>query len=397
VNVDREMGILLTGTEEVVEPDSLARKLIRSAQTGQPLTVKLGLDPNAPDIHLGHTVVLEKLRQFQELGHQVVLLIGDFTGRVGDPTDKTATRKQLTTEQVDAFASTYVEQAVKVLDSERLSVRHNSEWLAPLSLAQLVELMAQVTLARILEREDFRRRMAEHLPLHLHELLYPLMQGYDSVALRADVELGGTDQRFNIMTARQLQEAYGQEPEVAMFMPILEGTDGVKKMSKSLGNYVGIAEPPGEMFGKIMSIPDGLISRWGTLLLGWPADRTALAQGPALRELKAELAHDLTQRFWGPEPAAEARSAFDRTFRSGEVPRDATPLPLPAGGPEVAALDLVAGLPGVPSRGEARRLLGQGAVTVDGRRVALEDRVVIGAGSWIRLGRHRFFRFEGDE
>jgi tyrosyl-tRNA synthetase len=392
VNVDRQLDVLLRGTVEVVDAESLARKLHRAHAAGRPLTVKLGLDPSAPDIHLGHTVVLEKLRQFQEFGHRVVLLIGDFTGRVGDPTDKSATRRQLTEDEVAEFARTYVDQATKVLDPRRITVRYNSEWLAPLTFQDLIRLMAHVTLARLLEREDFHRRMAEHLPLHLHELLYPLMQGYDSVALAADVELGGNDQRFNIMTARQLQQAYGQEPEVAMFLPLLEGTDGVKKMSKSLGNYVGITDPPFEMFGKVMSIPDGLVGRWGTLLLSWPADKTMGATGPAARALKAELAEALVARFWDAVAAAEARAAFDRTFKNREIPADATPVALPAERP-TAAVDLVAALPGIASRGEARRLLSQNAVEVDGRRIGPGDMVEVTAGSWVRVGRHRFFRF----
>lgn len=392
-SIDREVTLLCRGTVEVVQPEELAAKLRQSKQTGRPLTVKLGLDPTAPDIHLGHTVVLEKLRQFQELGHQVVLLIGDFTGRVGDPTDRSAARKQLTSEAVEAFGRTYVDQAVKILDPDRMVVRYNSEWLAPLTFQDLIELMAQLTLARLLEREDFHRRFTEHLPLHLHELLYPLMQGYDSVALKADVELGATDQRFNIMTARQIQEAYGLKPEVAFFMPLLEGTDGVKKMSKSLGNYVGISEPPGDMYGKVMSIPDGLVNRWGTLLLGWPEGRFAAltASGGNPRDLKGELAEGLVARFWGGEAATGAARQFVDTFRRGEVPDDAPRVALPTS--PVTAIDLVAGLPGVPSRAEARRLLTQGAITLDGVRIGKDDTLQVLDGSWVRVGRHRFFRF----
>lgn len=393
-SIGREVELLCRGTVEVVQPTELASKLRQSKQTGRPLTVKLGLDPTAPDIHLGHTVVLEKLRQFQELGHQVVLLIGDFTGRVGDPTDRSAARKQLTSEAVEVFGRTYVDQAVKILDPDRMIVRYNSSWLAPLTFQDLIELMAQLTLARLLEREDFHRRFSEHLPLHLHELLYPLMQGYDSVALKADVELGATDQRFNIMTARQIQEAYGLKPEVAVFMPLLEGTDGVKKMSKSLGNYVGISEAPGDMYGKVMSIPDDLVNRWGTLLLGWSEGRfeDLVARHGNPRDLKAELAEALVDRFWGAEAAAGAARQFVDTFRRGAVPEDAPRVPLPPS--PAAAVDVVAGLPGVPSRAEARRLLAQGAVTVDGVRIGKDDTVALSDNSWVRLGRHRFFRFQ---
>lgn len=395
MDVESQLDLLCRGTAEVVQREALGRKLVEASQTHRPLIVKLGLDPTAPDIHLGHTVVLEKLRQFQQLGHQVVLLIGDFTGQVGDPTDRSATRKQLTPETVERFARTYVDQASRILDRTRLAVRYNSEWLAPLNFSQLIQLMAQMTLARVLEREDFRRRFSEHMPLHLHELLYPLMQGYDSVALMADVELGGTDQRFNIMTARQIQEAYGQTPEVAVLLPILEGTDGVRKMSKSASNYIGITEPPLEMYGKVMSIPDSLIDRWGTLLLGWQPDANETLHP---RDRKAQLAAALVGRFWGQDQADAATRRWDETFRQGQVPQDAQSVGLkPEWASGVSAIELVAALPGVLSKGEARRLLSQGAVTLDGLRLGKDQTVSVGDQSWIRLGRHRFFRVQRDE
>ncbi|MCY0884481.1 MAG: tyrosine--tRNA ligase [Firmicutes bacterium] len=394
-SIAKTVDYLVRGCEDVVSPDLLARKLEQVPVRG-PLTVKLGVDPTAPDLHLGHTVVMEKLRQFQDLGHRVVLLIGDMTGRVGDPTEKASTRKQLSAEEVAAFARTYVEQAGKVLDVERLTVRYNSEWLEALQFADVVELLSRMTVARVLERDDFARRFAAHVPIHLHELLYPLMQGYDSVALRADVELGGTDQRFNIMTARQIQEAYGQEPEVGMFLPILEGTDGVRRMGKSLGNYIGISEPPEEIYGKTMSIPDSLIERWGVLLLGWDAAevRARLAAGTNPRDLKAELARALVARFWNPAAAEAAEAAFNRTFRERQVPEDAPRVPLPSDPWQGPALDLVARLPGIPSRSEARRLLQQGAVVVDGERLGDGATVTVRAGSWVRVGKRRFFRLE---
>lgn len=394
-SIAKTVDYLVRGCEDVVSAELLARKLERVPERG-PLTVKLGVDPTAPDLHLGHTVVMEKLRQFQDLGHRVVLLIGDMTGRVGDPTEKASTRRQLGAEEVAAFARTYVEQAGKVLDPSGLTVRYNSEWLGALDFAGVVELMSRMTLARVLERDDFARRFQAHVPIHLHELLYPLMQGYDSVALKADVELGGTDQRFNIMTARQIQEAYGLEPEVGMFLPILEGTDGVRRMGKSLGNYIGISEPPEEIYGKTMSIPDGLIARWGVLLLGWDADRVArrLEAGENPRDLKAELARALVERFWGPGPAEEAEAAFNRTFRQHRVPEDAPRVALPADPWQVTALDLVARLPGIPSRSEARRLLQQGAVVLNGERLAEGATVTVHAGSWVRVGKRRFFRLE---
>lgn len=387
---------LTNGADDVVNRELLASKLERSARTGQPLVVKLGVDPTAPDIHLGHTVVLEKLRQFQELGHQVVFLIGDMTGRIGDPTGRSEARRQLSAEDVNQFAETYVAQAGKVLDASRLTLRYNSEWLAPLDLIGLIELLSQMTLARILERDDFHQRFTEHYPIHLHELLYPLMQAYDSVALKADVELGGTDQRFNILTARQIQEAYGLEPEVGIFMPLLEGTDGVKKMSKSVGNYVGIEEPAPEMFGKVMSIPDSLMPRWYQLLLGERPESIMqrIETGENPRDLKAQLGARLVARFWGEEAAKDAEEQFARTFRHHEVPEDA---PVLAMGPEMAdigALDLVASLPGMASRQEARRLLTQGAVTVDGEKLNMQDRISLHDGSWIKVGKRRYFRVQ---
>ncbi len=390
---------LVNGADDVVSPELLAAKLERSDRTKTPLIVKLGVDPTAPDIHLGHTVVLEKLRQFQELGHHVVFLIGDMTGRIGDPSGRSDTRRQLAKTDVEAFARTYVAQASKVLSAERLSLRYNSEWLEPLNLVGLIELMSHVTLARILERDDFHDRFSEHYPIHLHELLYPLMQAYDSVALKADVELGGTDQRFNILTARQIQEAFGMEPEVGIFMPLLEGTDGVRKMSKSLGNYIGVEEPPEEIFGKVMSIPDSLLARWYQLLLGERPEKIAatLAEGTNPRDLKARLARRITARFWGEADAERAEAAFDRTFRDRQVPEDAPRVSYAPWMLETGAIDLVAHLPGIPSRQEARRLLSQGAVTVDGERIDAGTVVSLQPGSWIRVGKRRYFRIDASE
>lgn len=386
---------LIEGTDDVVSAELLEQKLLKSAATGVPLIVKLGVDPTAPDIHLGHTVVMEKLRQFQEFGHTVVFLIGDMTGRIGDPTDRAATRKQLDKDDVDLFARTYIEQAKKVLLEERLQVRYNSEWLEPLQLADLIGLMSHVTLARILERDDFEKRLREHVTIHLHELLYPLMQAYDSVALKADVELGGTDQRFNIMTARQIQEAFGLEPEVGMFVPILEGIDGVRKMSKSMGNHVGITEAPETIYGKVMSIPDDLIARWGQLLFGW--DRANLGrrlQQENPRDIKAELAYAIVSRFSGKENAQLAQDHFSRVFRERGVPEEMPTIRLSVVPWEVSAIELVSHVPGVQSRQEARRFLQQGAVVVNDARVSMEQRMTIAPGDWIRVGRRRYFRFE---
>ncbi|HBQ94720.1 MAG TPA: tyrosine--tRNA ligase [Sulfobacillus sp.] len=394
LDVDQQLQWLMQGTEDVVSPSQLRDKLEKSQQTGVPLRVKLGVDPTAPDIHLGHTVVLEKLRQFQELGHDVIFLVGDMTGRIGDPTNRASTRKQLSADDVREFSQTYVEQAKKVLDPDRLTLHYNSEWLEPMRLAEIIRLMAQMTVARILERDDFHDRLTEHVPIYLHELLYPLMQAYDSVALRADVELGGTDQRFNIMTARQIQEAFGLPPEVGMFLPILEGTDGVRRMGKSLGNYVGINESPQEMFGKIMSIPDTLITRWAVLLVGEDKEKweyRVKTENP--RDVKADLARRVVARFWSSADADEAQAQFDRTFREHQVPDDMPVVDLPEDPWHVPAIELVAHLPGMPSKQEARRLLQQGAVSVDGSKVAIEDTVQVRHDSWVRVGRRRFYRF----
>lgn len=382
---------LVNGTDDVISTDQLAKKLEKSHRTGTPLVVKLGVDPSAPDIHFGHTVVMEKLRQFQELGHQVVFLIGDMTGRIGDPTDRAATRKQLSAEDVKQFAQTYIEQAGKILDANSLIVRYNSEWLGTMDLAGLIQLMGHLTVARVLERDDFHKRYTSHVAIHLHELMYPLMQAYDSVALRADVELGGTDQRFNIMTARQIQEAYGQEPEVGMFMPILEGTDGVRRMGKSLGNYIGVQEAPEEMYGKVMSIPDGLIVRWSQLLLGRDPQKvqTAINQGNP-RDAKAELAYQLVMRFWGREFAEKAANHFDQVFRQHEVPPDAPTIAVPTS-EGMTALELMALVPDMPSRQEARRLLQQQAVTFSGRRLAMGDTISIQPGDWLKVGKRRYY------
>lgn len=393
LDIHKQLEWLMSGTDDVVSPALLKDKLERSAQEGRPLTVKLGVDPTAPDIHLGHTVVIEKLRQFQELGHRVVFLIGDMTGRIGDPTDRAATRKQLGADEVKAFAATYIDQARKILDADRLILRYNSEWLEPMQLADTIQLMGQITVARLLERDDFHHRFTEHVPIHFHELLYPLMQGYDSVALEADVELGGTDQRFNIMTARQIQEAYGLEPEVGVFLPILEGTDGVRRMGKSLGNYVGISEAPEEMYGKIMSIPDTLISRWAMLLLG--EDRAAWderVQTHNPRDVKADLALRLVARFWGDAPASDAQASFNRRFREHQVPDDMPLVAILQDPWKTSAIECVAWMPDVPSKQEARRLLQQGAVFIDGIRVAVTDTVEVRAGSWLRIGRRRYYR-----
>lgn len=369
--------------------DSLpAGELERKLALGRPLRVKLGIDPTAPDIHLGHTVVLTKLREFQDQGHVVVLIIGDFTARVGDPSGRSEVRPLLTSEEIDENARSYQDQAFTILDSDRVEVRRNSEWL-DMSMDELFRLARTATVAQITEREDFATRLAAGAPVSVLELLYPLLQGYDSVAVEADVELGGTDQKFNLLLARDVQRAYGVPEQAVLTMPILPGTDGERRMSKSLGNYVGVTEPPGEIYGKTMSIPDSALESWYSLLLG---SEPPAELGP--RDAKRALARALVERFWDPGAAAEAEAAFDRVHVSREVPEDVPTVDWPEEGPEVhlpALLQMAFGV----STSEARRALGQGGVRLDGEPVAngsLDLSVEQVDGKVLQLGKRRFAR-----
>ncbi len=328
LDVGKQLEIIRRGVVEIVPENELVEKLKKSIDNDKPLTIKLGLDPTAPDIHLGHTVVLQKLRQFQDLGHQVIIILGDFTARIGDPTGRSETRKQLTKEQVLSNARTYESQIFKILDREKTRVVFNSEWLAPLGFAQVIELAAKYTVARMLERDDFAKRFKECLPISVHELLYPLMQGYDSVALGADVELGGTDQKFNLLMGRTLQKEYGQEPQVAIMVPILEGLDGVLKMSKSLGNYIGISETPREMYGKTMSLTDELMLRYFELVTAVPMEDikeidTGLENGELHpRDVKMRLAREIVAQYHGHDAATAAEEEFKRIFQQKDLPDD---------------------------------------------------------------------------
>lgn len=375
---DKQLEIIKRGAMEIVPEAELVDKLKRSIQTGKPLTIKLGLDPTAPDIHLGHTVVLQKLRQFQDLGHQVILILGDFTARIGDPTGKSETRKQLTEEQVLSNARTYERQIFKILDSARTRVVFNSQWLAPLNFAQVLELSAKYTVARMLERDDFDKRFKECLPISIHEFFYPLMQGYDSVALEADVELGGTDQKFNLLMGRTLQKEYGQEPQVALMMPILEGLDGVHKMSKSLGNYIGIDESPREIYGKTMSLPDNMMLRYYELVTAVPLDELrAIDEGLKSeemhpRDVKMRLAREIVAQYHGHESATAAEEEFKRIFQQKDLPDELPEFHLGEDMlengtiwlPKFMVLAKMAG-----STSEARRLIQQGGVRVDGEKI----------------------------
>ena len=393
-HVHEAMAITRRGCEELLPEADWLRKLARAEATGQPLRVKLGLDPTAPDIHIGHTVVLNKMRQLQDLGHTVIFLIGDFTSMIGDPSGRNATRPPLTREQIEANAQTYYRQASLVLDPEKTEIRYNSEWSDPLGARGMIELAAKYTLARMLERDDFTKRFKAGSPISVHELLYPLMQGYDSVALRSDLELGGTDQKFNLLVGRTLQQEYGQEPQCVLTMPLLEGLDGVEKMSKSKGNYVGITEPANTMFAKLLSISDVLMWKYYTLLSFRPEAEIAVLKaevdaGRNPKEAKVMLAREITARFHGAAAAAAAEADFQRRA-SGGVPDEVPEVAL-AGAPlAIGALLKQAGL--VPSTSEALRMVEQGGVRIDGAVVG-DKGLKVAAGTFVvQVGKRKFAR-----
>ena len=394
-SVEESLELIRRGADEIL----LEKELVKKLERGKPLRVKAGFDPTAPDLHLGHTVLINKLRQFQDLGHEVMFLIGDFTGMIGDPTGKSATRPPLTRDQVLENARSYEEQIYKILDPEKTMVLFNSSWMGEMSAADLIQLAARHTVARMLERDDFNKRYKGGQPIAIHEFLYPLVQGYDSVAMKADVELGGTDQKFNLLVGRQLQEAYGQEPQVVLTMPILEGLDGVQKMSKSLNNYIGITDAPEEMFGKIMSISDDLMWRYFELLSFSPMSeiegyRRQIEDGANPRDIKFLLGEEIVARFHDPVAAQKAKQAFIDRFRKGAMPEDMPEVELQASteqGMPIANVLKEAGL--VSSTSEALRMLKQGAVRLDGER--LEDRSkVLEPDSTVvaQVGKRRFAR-----
>jgi tyrosyl-tRNA synthetase len=395
---ERQMEIIGRGAEEIIIEDDLFTKLERSSKENTPLRVKAGFDPTAPDIHIGHTVLIEKMRQFQELGHEVIFLIGDFTGMIGDPSGKNEMRPPLTKDQVRANAATYKEQIFKILDPVRTRVEFNSSWLAGMTGEDMIRLSGRYTVARMLEREDFKKRYHSHTPIGIHEFMYPLVQGYDSVALRADVELGGSDQKFNLLVGREIQKEYGQEPQALVLMPLLEGTDGVKKMSKSLRNYIGISEPPKEMFGKLMSISDELMLRYYELMSQISLDELeALKRGLKSgafhpRQAKEELAVELITRYWSTEDAARAREEFEHVFRDKGLPEDIPEFPYRWEEEDVwlPALMKAAGLTG--STSEARRLIRQGGVKLDGKKLTDTEARVREGGFLLQAGKRKFVR-----
>ena len=391
-DIQHALGLIARGTEEIIKLEELEERL----KLGRPLRVKVGFDPTAPDLHLGHTVVINKMRQFQDLGHTIIFVIGDFTGMIGDPSGKNVTRKALTSEQVKENAETYAKQVFKILDREKTQIRFNSQWLNELGSVGMVQLAAKYTVARMLERDDFEARFKNNQPIAIHEFLYPLAQGYDSVALKCDVELGGTDQKFNLHVGRHLQQHYGQPPQVIITLPLLEGLDGVQKMSKSLNNYVGITEPPEEMFGKLMSISDELMWRYFDLLSfrsnqDLAALKSEVEGGRNPRDIKFLLGEEIIERFHGAGAAVAARKSFIARFQQGQMPQDIPEKTLASGGDGIGIAVALKQCGLVSSNSEAFRMIRQGGVRIDGEKVS-ERSLQLEAGftGILQVGKRKF-------
>ena len=393
---EEQLEILRKNAVEIIPEEDLLEKLRISQQTGRPLRVKLGCDPSAPDLHIGHSVVLRKLRQFQELGHQAILVIGDFTAMIGDPSGKKKTRPALTFEETRKNAETYFRQAGKILDIDKLEIRYNSEWLGKMNFADVIKLASKFTVARMLERDDFEKRLREQIPISLHELLYPLAQAYDSVALEADVELGGTDQKFNLLVGRTIQTEYGQKPQAIITLPLLEGTDGVQKMSKSLGNYIAFEDSPDEIFGKTMSIPDELIEKYFRLATDISDDEiekiSEKLKDPSTNpmELKKRLAWELVRIYHSSDAADNAKANFEKVFSHRELPDE---MPTFEISESARLIDILADASILPSRSEARRLIRQNAVRINGETITDENFIVIPEGEKIvKVGKRKFLK-----
>lgn len=396
IEVKRQMTLYSQGVQEIIPTEELERKVAKSIWEDKPLKIKLGLDPSAPDVHLGHTVVLNKMRQFQENGHTIQLIIGDFTGKIGDPTGKSVARKQLTDEEVKHNAKTYFEQFAKVIDMDKVELHYNSTWLSKLNFEDVIQLAGKITVARLLERDDFEERMAFNKPISLHEFFYPLMQGYDSVVLKCDIELGGTDQHFNILMGRHFQEKYGSEKQVALLMPLLEGLDGVEKMSKSKKNYIGIDESPQEMYGKAMSIPDELMAKYFELITDLkPAEIKELKDGLEAgtlhpRDVKMLLAKTIVRMYHGVEAAEKAEQHFISVFQKGAMPEE-----IPAvqweGKTEISLIDLLVELKLLSSKSEARRMIENRGVKINGVKATdTKLEVTISNGLILQVGKRKF-------
>lgn len=397
-SIEEQLDIIRRGAVEILVEEELAEKLAESRKTGRPLRIKAGFDPTAPDLHLGHTVLIQKLKQFQDLGHEILFLIGDFTGMIGDPSGKNETRKPLTREEVLQNAQSYKEQVFKILDPERTRIVFNSSWMGDMDASDMIGLAGHYTVARMLERDDFHKRFSAQKPIAIHEFLYPLVQGYDSVALEADVELGGTDQKFNLLVGRELQKHWGQKPQCVLTMPLLEGLDGVNKMSKSLDNYIGITEAPGEIYGKAMSVSDELMVRYYELLSDVGLETLEKVEkgvagnegGIHPMEAKKGLAHELVARFCGQQAADDAARHFSSQFQRGQLPEDMPEIVISSSEPVwICHLLTKAGL--TSSNGEARRLLKQGGLKIDGRKISDEQLQVPAEGEFIlQAGKRRF-------
>lgn len=401
LSVAEQMMKIRENAVEILPEGELEKKLERAVRTGKPLVIKQGFDPTAPDIHLGHTVGLRKLRQFADLGHHIVIIIGDYTAQVGDPSGRSVTRPQLTLEQVEANAHTYLEQFYKVIPAEMCEVRRNGEWLAQMAFADILRLTGKMTLARMMEREDFAKRWAEQAPISIHELLYPLMQAYDSVAIKADVELGATEQKFNLLTGRQIQEAYGVEPQVALTLPVLEGVDGIQRMSKSIGNYIGVAEPPKEIFGKVMSIPDRLIIPYFRLVSDYPfaqideIDRQ-IAAGENPVRFKKELGRTIVRMYYDVTAAEQAEKEFENIFAKKGLPDEIPSLQYAWGEDTIWLPKLLVELQIMSSTSEVIRLVKQGGIAVDNERVSDQNaQLKVEREYLLKVGKRGFYRVKG--
>ena len=397
--VKEQLEIIKRGTVEIVPESELVEKLTKSYKENKPLKIKLGVDPTRPDLHLGHSVILRKLRQFQDLGHEAILIIGGFTAMIGDPTGQNTTRPPLTLEEVEANAQTYIEQAAKILDSEKLTLVNNNDWLGPMSFMDVIKLTSKMTVARMIERDDFSKRFNNNESISLHEFLYPLAQGQDSVYLHSDVELGGTDQKFNLLVGRQLQKDVGQNPQVALMMPLLVGTDGSAKMSKSYDNYIGIDENPNDMYGKSLSIPDELIYTYFELVTDVSINDLQAVEEKAKsdpRNAKHDLAFAITKLYHGEEAAKEARNHFEQTVINKQVPDDAPELVLDG---SKRIMEIIGELKFSPSNGETKRLIKQGGVSIDGEKVTdfgLEVTVDAGAEKVLKVGKRKYAILKGN-
>lgn len=394
-SVEEQLKILTRGTVEIVPVDELKQKLEKSVKENRPLKIKMGADPSAPDLHLGHTVPIRKLKQFQDLGHEVIFLIGDFTGMIGDPTGKSSTRKRLTKEEVLKNAESYKKQIFKILDPQKTKIVFNNDWCGKMSFGDVLELTAHYTVARLIERDDFYNRYKDGKPISMIEFMYPLIQGYDSVVLNADVEIGGTDQKFNLLVGRDLQKEYGQEAQVIMTMPLLEGTDGVNKMSKSLGNYIGINEEPGQIFGKVMSIPDNMIVKYFELLTDIPMDEIKkfekqMKDGENPRNIKVLLGKTIVAQYHTKEDGDKAFEEFERVFKDKGIPDEIEEFKLDG---DMTLLDVLVNSKVLPSKSEARRMLQQNAVSIDSEKVTSETLALkSGEEKIIKVGKRKFLK-----